>query len=689
MANACKKGSSECYSTKLSKKCTKPNPWVVFLRTHKGKFASKEDMLASYRADFLAKMTRRLSRVEDKSWTKKQKREEFQKILCAYFRKHQKKAGKDTKKNREGISRAVNKVLQKSSSTRESLSVIKKIRPPSKKTDRPRVARALQRLKEDLLNTSEKKKVRFGGVVGDRGGRVRVQRKLYDPSTKRKMNPGRSTVEQRRSAAVRNLRGDAEYGQRRQQCEVAKFMKSVADPSKNKKGKFSKTKGLLVAHGMGSGKTVTSLWVAKQYLEDGRVNFVNIVAPNVSVPEFRDSFEKAGVTPDQAGRIRVLTHDEFADNKRLRNFGNSLVVVDEAHLFTEGRYRALLRYDVPYLMLLSGTPAPNTPDDIVPLINLLCRHKADEMTKKVWNNKATTTKQKIAFMKDKVSVFNIGAKFNYMGKIGGDRVRAKRKLPGFLVKNVRVKLSESQKTRYLALKRKTQRESPEEREKHPFFIRERKIVYNGGGAGQAAATPKISTVASDIAKEMKKSDATASERRLLHGRLLVYVENHDTREALVKEIKRIVGTKEMKNRSIEEYSGRTSGATRARIKKSFNEGKTDVLIISSAGSVGLDLQCTSKVFVLDMSWNIPQMNQIIGRAIRFNSHSKKKTGCKHRHVDVHVYTSVLPKPRNGVKVFDQIVLENSLKKWKVVADMVESVMMKASIKGRSVCQSLK
>ncbi|CAM9181178.1 unnamed protein product [Ectocarpus sp. 12 AP-2014] len=68
------------------------------------------------------------------------------------------------------------------------------------------------------------------------------------------MNPGRSTVEQPRSAAVRNLKGDTEYEQRRQQCEVAKFMKSVADPLKNTTGKFSKNKGLLVAHGMGSGK---------------------------------------------------------------------------------------------------------------------------------------------------------------------------------------------------------------------------------------------------------------------------------------------------------------------------------------------------------------------------------------------------------------------------------------------------
>lgn len=69
----------------LSKEGTKPNPWVVFLRTHKKKFATKDGTLASFRADFRAKMTRRLFRVEDKSWTKKRKREEYHKILCAYF----------------------------------------------------------------------------------------------------------------------------------------------------------------------------------------------------------------------------------------------------------------------------------------------------------------------------------------------------------------------------------------------------------------------------------------------------------------------------------------------------------------------------------------------------------------------------------------------------------------------------
>lgn len=74
--------------------------------------------------------------------------------------------------------------------------------------------------------------------------------------------------------------------------------------------------------------------------------------------EFIDSFERAGITPEMAGKIRVLTHDEFALNRKERQFSKSLVIVDEAHMFTGIKYDALEKCDVPYIMLLSGTPAP-------------------------------------------------------------------------------------------------------------------------------------------------------------------------------------------------------------------------------------------------------------------------------------------------------------------------------------------
>ncbi|CAN0478281.1 unnamed protein product [Ectocarpus sp. 12 AP-2014] len=89
---------------------------------------------------------------------------------------------------------------------------------------------------------------------------------------------------------------------------------------------------------MGSGKTLTSLWVAKEYVMKDRVKHVNILAPNVAVGEFIDSFERAGISPQMAGKIRVLTHDEFSLNRKKREFSKSLVIVDEAHMFTKTKY---------------------------------------------------------------------------------------------------------------------------------------------------------------------------------------------------------------------------------------------------------------------------------------------------------------------------------------------------------------
>lgn len=120
------------------------------------------------------------------------------------------------------------------------------------------------------------------------------------------------------------------------------------------------------------------------------------------------------------------------------------------------------------------------------------------------------------------------------------------------------------------------------------------------------------------------------------------------------------------------------------MKEKFYRGKLDLLIISKAGSVGLDLQCTSKVFMYDLCWNIPKINQIIGRAIRYKSHQKP---CAHDRVDVYVYTSAfVTEPPKGVEVFDKQVLIDAVKKWERVADLIENVMQPASIDDAQSCR---
>lgn len=104
-------------------------PWLVFDRTHKGKFANKEGMLANYKADFQVKMENLLPRVEEKDRTNKRKREEYTKISCRYFHAAQEKSGKNSQKNKDDMSRAIARVLKNCSGTRASLSAIIKIQP--------------------------------------------------------------------------------------------------------------------------------------------------------------------------------------------------------------------------------------------------------------------------------------------------------------------------------------------------------------------------------------------------------------------------------------------------------------------------------------------------------------------------------------------------------------------------------
>ena len=581
------------------------NPWVVFFRTHREKFASRDEELADCCAKFQHQMKHRLSKVEVNRWTSSRKKAEYHKILCAYFKRCQRAAGKDSIQNTRDIQKAVYRILTTNGSTRASLLSIETMGPSCQ---------------------------------------------TLSPSA-----PGPTK----------------EYVKREHQRLVFEFMQTVAD--------HPLTKGLLLAHGMGSGKTLTSLWVAKDFVLQKRVPFVYIVAPKVSVCEFLESFERAGISPTTARRIRVLTHDEFVCNKDGHNFRRSLVIVDEAHLFTKKRYSALVERDVPFVMLLSGTPAPNSTDEIVPLINLLCKRDRDKMTKKEWNMKpANSTERKrltqtrIDFMRDKVAVYNIGSEFNYMGRIGLAGAKPRDHLPGYTVNNLRVRLSAEQEKKYVRLLKTS--------DPSPFFRREKRLVYAKSPLGAASA--KIARVAKDMVDEYEQARAQGDPWRLYRGRMLAFVATGAVRAQLIDELDRVRAKRGLSPLKIAEYTGSTPASVRKSLKHSFNRGEIDVLIISSAGAVGLDLKCTAKVFVVDVSWSIPQMNQIIGRAIRFNSHAVRKpgqppwTGCRRKDVEVYVYTSKLSSEH---RVFDEIVLEHARNKWAPVADMIQTVLSKAQI----------
>lgn len=67
-------------------------------------------------------------------------------------------------------------------------------------------------------------------------------------------------------------------------------------------------------------------------------------------------------------------------------------------------------------------------------------------------------------------------------------------------------------------------------------------------------------------------------------------------------------------------SGSLSAVNRNECVQEFNSGKINTLVITKAGTEGIDLKGVQKIIVLDPVWNNATLDQIKGRGIRNNSH---------------------------------------------------------------------
>lgn len=88
------------------------------------------------------------------------------------------------------------------------------------------------------------------------------------------------------------------------------------------------------------------------------------------------------------------------------------------------------------------------------------------------------------------------------------------------------------------------------------------------------------------------------------------------------------------------FTGEVPKEVRDQAVRDYNENKLRALLVSDAGSEGLDLKGTRAIQILAPAWNQERLNQIIGRGIRYKSHADLPEA--ERHVNVENYRSVLP-----------------------------------------------
>jgi len=74
------------------------------------------------------------------------------------------------------------------------------------------------------------------------------------------------------------------------------------------------------------------------------------------------------------------------------------------------------------------------------------------------------------------------------------------------------------------------------------------------------------------------------------------------------------------------FTGRLTPKEKKRIIEDYNAGKVKHLLVSGAGSEGLDLKGTKLLQVMEPHWNDPKIEQVKGRAIRIGSHAHLPKG---------------------------------------------------------------
>ena len=414
--------------------------------------------------------------------------------------------------------------------------------------------------------------------------------------------------------------------------------------------------GLLVVHGVGKGKTLTSIGVAECFLDKDPVNKVVLVAPSGLINNFKKEMFKYGVK--HGDKYTFYSFDKFFREDKLGNpilcDKNTLLIVDEAHnlrnpkspydkklkVTRKTRMNSVLNCSLKAgkRLLLTATPFVNSVQDFIPLINMIYGEKI------LGTKKQQSSGQAMQALSDKASEENI----EIISKLLKNRVDVvnvdsnDEDFPSKIIKYVAVPMTK----KYYAKYQKAISSEGEDIFVQPakFYNGHRRAVNICGDAEYYS--DKIKKIAPIIQKQ----------KTIIYSNWI---------EFGIDPVEKTLGELGIKYKTI---SGKTNRKERSNIVDLFNDPKSDiqVLLITKAAGEGIDLKRIRNVVILEPTWNQASLEQIIGRAVRFRSHE----GLPKAEQKVNVYLMVSTEP--GVNKVDMEELELSDSGDRILYNIIKS-----------------
>ena len=389
--------------------------------------------------------------------------------------------------------------------------------------------------------------------------------------------------------------------------------------------KMVNTRGVVVLHDVGTGKTLTAILTSRCLLLSNIIKNCIIVTPTSLQENAKKEMMKYNSKIDfdkyyfytTTSLINAIKNNDIIDPK------NSLVIIDEAHNLRkiDGSFYAYI-YEyclrAKKVLLLTATPIINYKHDIINLVSLI-KGEAP-LTLQDFNEIETKPHQLKKYLKD---VFNV-----YEKKIVNSDFPDKKIYEIYLPMNAK----------YYELYKKVENG---EINKIPDFKDSNNIFsfYNGVRRSSNIIDNKSIKINWILKKilENKNSKFVIYSNYLGMGSL-----------PIMKKLKKhflnyvfITGSNSIKQRKI--------------AIDSYNSGETKILFLSKSGAEGLDLKNTNFMIILEPTWNDNLLTQIIGRVVRYKSHS------------------TLPKTKQKVSIYRLFLVKPN--EYKNVKEITENLML--------------
>jgi len=413
--------------------------------------------------------------------------------------------------------------------------------------------------------------------------------------------------------------------------------------------------GLVAIHGLGSGKTLTSIAAA-----DALGRSTHAIVPASLQANYQKELLKhqAEVTPS------VSTLQGVTRRGGLPSTDEDFLIVDEAHRLRETGTKAYQTVrDIPAAkrLLLTASPTYNRPSDIAALVNVAAGQRVLPADQRGFEERYVG-EQRVdpGFMARVFRGIQPGSRpvLKNQKELGGilqkwtdyhENPTDTADFPTRLDETIEVPMSDPQQDVYKTITGKAPAwiqykirkglppSKAESKDLNAFLTGARQAqlspgVFQQGGAPEGSATKQ--QAAFDRFKA--QLDANPDHRAVVYSNYLD-AGLSPYRQLLDKnQIPYAAFTGDMKNRE------------RAQAVKDYNEGKLRALLVSSAGGEGLDLKGTRQMQILEPHFNQEKLKQVIGRGIRYQSHAELPED--QRQVAVEQYLSTMPK-RTGLKKF--------------------------------------